>query len=172
MLTLSLLRHAKSSWDDLELDDFERPLAKRGVTAAPEMGRAMRDLQLKPDLVLCSTSVRTRATLALVLLELGPPPPQVEYDDKLYLATPAAMLARLRKVNDTHRHVMIVGHNPGTHALALELTGAARREDMADLASKFPTAGYANITFEADRWRDVKSGTGRLVVFMTPRKLA
>jgi len=171
MLTLSLLRHAKSNWDDMELDDFERPLAKRGVTAAPEMGRAMRELKLKPDLVLCSTSVRTRATLALVLLELGPPPPQVEYDDHLYLATPAAMLARLRKVPDTMHHVMIVGHNPGTHALALELTGAARREDMAELASKFPTAAFANITFDASRWRDLKSGSGRLVVFLTPRKL-
>jgi phosphohistidine phosphatase len=171
MLTLSLLRHAKSNWDDTDLDDFERPLAKRGVAAAPEMGRAMRELKLKPDLVLCSTAVRTRATLALVLLELGPPVPEVEYDDRLYLATPAAMLARLRKVDDKIRHVMIVGHNPGTHALALELTGVAKREDMADLASKFPTAGFANITFEDDRWRDVKSGSGRLVVFLTPRKI-
>lgn len=170
MLTLSLLRHAKSSWDDLDLDDFERPLAKRGVAAAPEMGRAMRELGLKPDVVLCSTAVRTRATLALVLLELGPPPPHVEYDDGLYLASPAAMLARVRKVTDRFRHVMVVGHNPGTHALALELTGIAEREDMAELASKFPTAGFAQITFDADRWRDVKSGSGRLVVFLTPSK--
>lgn len=170
MLTLSLLRHAKSSWDDLDLDDFERPLAKRGVTAAPQMGQVLRELDLKPDLVLCSTSVRTRATLALVLLELGPPPPEVHYEDGLYLATPPKMLSYVRKVEDGTRHVMLVGHNPGTHSLALELTGMARREDMADLASKFPTAGLAIMTFEAERWRDVKSGTGHLKVFMTPRK--
>lgn len=171
MLTLSLLRHAKSSWDDLELDDFERPLAKRGISAAPQMGRALRELDAKPDLVLCSTAVRTRATLALVLLELGPPPPEVSYDDGLYLASPAAMLTRIRKADDRFPHVMLVGHNPGTHALALELTGVAKREDMAELAAKFPTAGLAIITFDVDRWRDVKSGTGQLKLFMTPRKL-
>lgn len=172
MLTLSLLRHAKSSWDDMDLDDFERPLAKRGIAAAPQMGRALRDLELKPDFVLCSSSVRTRATLALVLLELGPPAPDVIYEDDLYLASPATILQRIKESDDRYRHVMHVGHNPGTHALALELTGVARHEDMAELASKFPTAGLAIITFDVEHWRDVKSGTGQLKVFMTPRKLA
>src|SRR5690242_2888272 len=97
MLTLSLLRHAKSNWDDATLDDFDRPLSKRGANAAPEMGRAIRELKLKPDLVLCSAAVRTRATVALVLLELGPPPPEVRYDEALYLASPKEMLSHIRK---------------------------------------------------------------------------
>jgi phosphohistidine phosphatase len=172
MLTLTLLRHAKSSWEDIELDDFERPLSKRGAGAAPQMGRVLRDLNLKPDLVLCSTAVRTRATLALVLLELGPPPPTIEFDDKLYLASPAAMLARIRKVSGAYRHVMLVGHNPGTHALALELTGAAKPADIAELSQKFPTAGLANMTFDVDRWSAVAPAGGHLVVFITPRMVS
>ena len=108
MLTLSLLRHAKSSWDDVDLDDFERPLSKRGATAAPEMGRAIRELNLKPDLVLCSSAVRTRATVALVLLELGPPAPEVRYEDGLYLATPKEMLTEIREVESSVNNVLIV----------------------------------------------------------------
>lgn len=169
MLTLSLLRHAKSSWGDIDLDDFDRPLSKRGANAAPEMGRAIRELKLKPDLVLCSSAVRTRATVALVLLELGPPPPEVRYEEGLYLASPKTMLTHIAKVEPSVRNLLIVGHNPGIHALALELTGAAKPEDMGELATKFPTAALANITFERDSWRDVKAGTGHLVVFMTPR---
>lgn len=172
MLTLSLLRHAKSNWDDATLDDFDRPLSKRGANAAPEMGRAIRELKLKPDLVLCSAAVRTRATVALVLLELGPPPPEVRYDEALYLASPKEMLSHIRKIENKVRNVLLVGHNPGMHALALELIGAAKREDMAQLATKFPTAALANITFELDNWRDVKAGLGHLVVFMTPRNKA
>lgn len=172
MLTLSLLRHAKSSWDDADIDDFERPLSKRGANAAPEMGRAIRELKLKPDLVLCSAAVRTRATVALVLLELGPPPPEVRYDEELYLASPKVMLTQIRKIEHKVRNVLIVGHNPGMHALALELIGAAKREDMAELATKFPTAALANITFDLDSWRDVKAGSGHLVVFLTPRNLS
>ena len=172
MLTLSLLRHAKSSWDDLDLDDFDRPLSKRGANAAPEMGRAMRELKLNPDLVLCSTAVRTRATVALVLLELGPPPPEVRYEDGLYLASPTSILGQIRKTAKSVRNLLVVGHNPGMHALALELTGAAKREDMAELATKFPTAALANMTFDLDSWRDVGAGLGHLVVFMTPRNLA
>lgn len=171
MLTVSLLRHAKSSWDDLALDDFDRPLSKRGSNAAPEIGRALSRLKLKPDLVLCSTAVRTRATLALVLLELGPPPPKVRFEDALYLASPAAMLALIRSLDDPVQHVLLVGHNPGMHALALELTGIAERTDMAELATKFPTSAFANIAFDVARWGDVRSGSGRLVVFMTPRTL-
>lgn len=172
MLTLSLLRHAKSSWDDVDLDDFERPLSKRGASAAPQMGRAIRDLKLKPDLVLCSAAVRTRATVALVLLELGPPAPEVRYDDGLYLAAPKVILGHIRKVDKGVRNLLVVGHNPGMHALALELAGVAKREDMAELATKFPTAALASMTFDLSSWRDVAAGLGHLVVFMTPRNLA
>lgn len=169
MRTLTLLRHAKSSWDDNDLDDFERPLSKRGATAAPEMGRAMRELAIRPDLVLCSSAVRTRATVALTLLELGRPPPEVRYEDSLYLASPSVLLGHIRKVEAKVQSLLLVGHNPGMHALALELAGVAERDDLARLATKFPTAAMANITFDVASWRDVRAAEGRLVLYLTPR---
>jgi phosphohistidine phosphatase len=171
MLTLSLLRHAKSSWADRELEDHERPLAKRGTKAAGAMGAFIAKEGLRPDLVLCSGAVRTRATLALVLPELGTPAPQVVYDDVLYMATPAALLGRVQKVTDEARHVMLIGHNPGLHALALELTGKGNRKDVEALATKFPTAGLAVLTFKARKWSDLCAGDGKLELFVTPRQL-
>ena len=122
MLTVSLLRHAKSSWDDSSLDDYERPLNKRGEAAAPRMGAFMAQHGLAPDLVLCSSAVRARQTLELVLPHLADRP-QVVYEDGFYLAAPSAMLARLQKVDAKARHVLIVGHDPGMQGLALELAG-------------------------------------------------
>lgn len=170
MLTLSLLRHGKSSWDDPDLDDFDRPLAKRGAKAAAAMGRYLARENLKPDLVLCSSAVRARATLALVLPELGLPAPEVVYDDALYLATPAVLLGRLRKLDGAVKHVLLVGHNPGLHALALELTGDGNRRNISALATKFPTAGLAVIGIPGGRWDALRPASGRLERFVTPRE--
>src|SRR5262249_11074132 len=125
MLTLSLLRHAKSSWDDPALEDFDRPLSKRGATAAPRMGAYMAAQGLAPDLVLCSPAVRARQTLDLVLSHLGSGP-TVTYEDALYLAAPSVLLARLHKVEAAARHVLIVGHDPGIQALAVELSSSGK----------------------------------------------
>ena len=90
-LTLSLFRHAKSSWDNPNLGDFDRPLNERGREAAPRMGTFMARSGIVPDLVLSSPSVRTRQTLGLVLPHLSPAP-AVLYEDTLYLGAPTAML--------------------------------------------------------------------------------
>ena len=175
MLTLSLLRHAKSSWAEPGIDDHERPLAKRGAKAAPEIGTYLRRERLRPDLVLCSGAVRARATLALVLAELGPPAPEVRYDDALYLATPAVMLGLLRRIDAAHRppylHVMVVGHNPGLHALALEVIGEGSRKDIAEVATKFPTAALAVLAIDAGSWSEIGAASARLERFVTPRRL-
>lgn len=175
MLTLTLLRHAKSSWDE-PLDDHDRPLAKRGLKAAPEMGAALAAMGLRPDLVICSGAVRTRETLALVLDELGAPAPDVVYDDSVYMASPQTLLKRLRAIapgpdRGTPRHVMLVGHNPGMEELALELVGSGAADDRARMAKKFPTAAAAVIAFNADAWASIKPGTGRLEHFLTPKRL-
>jgi phosphohistidine phosphatase len=136
MLTLSLLRHAKSSWADPGLDDYERPLAKRGANAAAEIGKYLKRQKLRPDLILCSGAVRTRATLELVLAELCSPAPEVRYDDALYRTSPAIMLSGLRKIDTPYRHVMMIGHNPELHALSLKLIGDGRRKDIATLATR------------------------------------
>ena len=171
MLTLSLLRHAKSSWSDLELDDYERGLAERGIKAAPEMGRYIANKKLMPDLILCSGAVRTRATLALILPELGAPPPEIRYDDALYLASPITMLDAVRRLAPGPKHVLLIAHNPGLHALALELTGSGDPAALSGLATKFPTAALAVFTFKSAAWTDIRPGTGRLEQFVTPRGL-
>lgn len=172
MLTLLLLRHAKSSWDDTTLDDFDRPLNKRGTKAATLIGTHIASHALIPDLVLCSTAVRTRATLALVLNELPGEAPRVVYDQSLYLAEADTLLQRLRAVEPHKRTVLLVGHNPGIHALALELTGNGPRADLQALAMQFPTAALAHLSFDADNWRRIAPASGTLVEFVSPRRLS
>jgi len=174
MLTLLLLRHAKSSWDDPALADYDRPLAKRGKKAAPRMGAEIATLGLRPELVLCSSAVRAKETLALALAPLGSPAPEVVYDDGLYMATPAALLARVRKLPSGAtgpRTAMVVGHNPGLEELAELLVGSGR-DDVQDLmAAKFPTCALAIFKFDVQSWSDIAPGTGKLIQFLTPARL-
>lgn len=172
MLTLSLLRHAKSSWSDPTLDDHDRPLAKRGVKAVPDVARFIREERLRPDLVLCSGALRTRATLALLLAELGPPTPRIVYDEGLYLALPKTILSAIAQTAGEEPHVMVVGHNPGLHALALELVADGDRKTLASLAQEFPTGALAVLQFEVPSWKDVSGASGVLSHFTTPRRLA
>ncbi len=172
MLTLSLLRHGKSAWDDPGLDDHDRPLARRGRDAAEAMGAWLHANGPRPDLVLCSSAVRTRQTLERLLIELRPPRPEVVIEPALYLATATAMLALVRKVRPDVCNLMIVGHNPGMHALALDLTGTGLRRDIASMAMKFPTCGLAVLTFAVEAWSEVRPASGQLVKFLPPRSLA
>ena len=169
MLTLSLMRHAKSDWGDLDLDDYDRALSPRGIKAAPVMGKAIARLGLSPELVVCSSAVRTRATLALMLPEFADPKPVIHTDDRLYLALPSTMLDVAAKTAKTARNVLVLAHNPGLHALALELTGGGDKKAIAELAAKFPTAALAVLRFKTRDWREVRAGTGELVHFLTPR---
>jgi phosphohistidine phosphatase len=170
MLTLSLLRHAKSSWSNPRLKDFERPLNDRGETAASRMGAFMARRGLAPDLILCSTAARARQTLNLVLPHLRGAP-ELVYEDALYLASSAIMLKHLHKIGTDVRHTMIVGHDPGMHTLAVGLAGSGDPEDLERLSGKFPTAGLAVICFEAHSWREVHWGAGRLKLFTAPKRL-
>jgi phosphohistidine phosphatase len=171
MLTLSLLRHAKSAWDEPSLEDHERALAPRGIKAARDMGKFLAEEKLRPDLILCSGAVRARATLALILSEIGASGIDIAYNDSIYLAHPATMIEIVRKVANGPKHVMLIGHNPGLHAMALELTGSGNRRVIAELAAKFPTAALAVISFNAAHWNEVRPGSGRLDRFTTPRGL-
>src|SRR5690242_14275969 len=121
MRQLLLLRHAKSSWDDAAIPDRDRPLNARGRRCAAVMRQAMRDLGLTPDVVLVSTSRRTLETLEA--LEPWDETPLIDPLDSLYLADPMQLLAALHSVPETVRSVMVVGHNPGLHDLALSLAG-------------------------------------------------
>jgi phosphohistidine phosphatase len=167
MLMLTLFRHAKSSWDHPGLDDFNRPLSDRGTNAAPIMARHLAGQYNTLDLILCSTSQRTRQTLALALPYFEPAP-FVTYEDGLYLASASDLLARLRAINTDAANVMLIGHNPGFHDLAIALTGSGDPVDRAALGRKFPTAAMALITFDLARWHDITAKSGHLTAFTTP----
>lgn len=171
MRQLLLLRHAKSSWDETAIPDKDRPLNARGRKAATTMREAMRSLGLCPDVILVSTARRTMETLEV--LEPWDETPLIEPMDSLYLANPMQLTAALHGVAETVRSVMVIGHNPGLHDLALSLAGPRTSQGGPNeraLAEGFPTAALAEFVV-AGSWWDLREGGGRLVRFLTPRML-
>lgn len=133
MKTLLLLRHAKSSWDNDGLTDYERPLNDRGRRDAPRMGKLIRREGLTPDLVVASSAKRAATTAELVALEFSLAS-EILYTDKLYLAEPETYIALARQLNDEVNSLMMVGHNPGIQELVDWLTGQDERMSTAALA--------------------------------------
>lgn len=167
MKRLLLLRHAKSSWDDPSLADHERPLAPRGHRAAEWMAEYLRSSVPHPDLVLCSSALRTRETLDRMSKAFGDA--EVVVDDDLYGASHDLLLERLRGVADRFETVAVIGHNPGVHDLAIALAGSG--EGLGRMRAKFPTGALAVLTFDGP-WGELAPGDGRLEAFVTPKDLA
>lgn len=152
--------------------DRDRPLNLRGRKAATAMRQAMRDLGLVPDMVLVSPSRRTMETLEA--LEPWDEAPLIEPIESLYLADPPELYAALHQVAETVRSVLLIGHNPGMHDLAVSLAGRAALANGGPpgraLADGFPTAALAEFVI-AGSWWDLREGGGRLIRFLTPRML-
>lgn len=170
MKTLTLLRHAKSSWDDPAMRDFDRPLNRRGRAAARAMGREMRVLKLGFDAVVASPAVRVVETLAGLAEGYGRDLDAV-YDQRVYLASDAALLEIVRETDDSFSRLLLLGHNPGFERLALLLSRDDGNDARGAMADKYPTAALAEIALPAKHWRDVKAGSGNLVRFVRPRDL-
>ncbi|MEO0983542.1 MAG: histidine phosphatase family protein [Pseudomonadota bacterium] len=170
---LILMRHAKSSWDLSPARDFDRPLNKRGREAAPAMGAALATRWFTPDLILCSPAARTRETLALILPALSPEP-RTSFRERLYLADVDRLMAEIAATDPEIRKLLVLGHNPGIQELALHLADPARSavSDLRDIEGKFPTAAIAAFALEASDWGGVSPGTGELLAFLTPKRLA
>jgi phosphohistidine phosphatase len=168
MHLLHLLRHAKSD-RDAAMEDNERPLSRRGREAARRVGRSLPATLGAIDLVLCSASVRTRETAVLVLAGFAAPP-RILYEDALYLAGRAALLRRLRRLDESDGTVMVIGHNPGLHELALALALADSPGYPALAAGKFPTTARAS--FAIDRpWADLARSRHALTDYVTVKSL-
>jgi phosphohistidine phosphatase len=171
MKTLTLLRHAKSAWDDPVLRDFDRPLNKKGRKAARLVGREMRAQGLVFDAVLASPAIRVVETLADLAEGYGRPI-EPRYDPRLYLASAVTLLRIVREADEDAARLLVVGHNPGLEALALQLTGGGAQDGLrAELRLKYPTATVAEIALPAARWSEVAAGAGRLERFIRPRDL-
>jgi len=162
MKTLLILRHAKSSWKDEELDDHERPLNKRGLNDAPRMGEVMKEHDLVPELILSSSAVRARLTAQLVAEHCGYEG-EIGGGRELYSFASGDYLDALEKVDDGYARVMVVGHNPGLEELAEWLTG---------VYTSLPTATLAVLRLDINHWSELEEGgVGELVQVFRPREL-
>lgn len=169
MKSLTLLRHAKSSWDDKVARDFDRPLNARGRRAARAMGERMKAEGLAFDRVLASPAKRAIETIEAVEETFGPL--AAEYDERIYLASPATLLELVHGAGDGAERLLLVGHNPGLESLALLLTRKGDGAMRGELEEKYPTGTLAEMRFEAGRWSDVVARSGALARFIRPRDL-
>ena len=166
--TLILLRHGKSSWSDSTLADIDRPLAPRGERAARTLAKYIRRKRIRPALVLCSPALRTRQTLEAVEASLGKRC-AVEVVPQLYAASEQELLERLQALPEPVTSVMLIGHNPGLHNLALLL--ASGGADLPQLEEKFPTGALATLVVHSESWTALSPGEAELVDYVVPRQL-
>lgn len=164
MRTLTLIRHAKSSWKDNTLSDFNRPLNKRGQQNAPMMGRLLHDMGASFELIVSSPALRAITTARLIAEQLGYPQDALIQDTGLYAATTSGLLKVVHELPDETLAVALVGHNPGLTDFCNYLCG--------DSVENLPTCAVASITFDTDTWQAVHRDTGRLTRYEYPRKYA
>jgi len=169
--TLTLLRHAKSGWNDPVARDFDRPLNDRGHRAAQTMGRWLRDHDLAFDHVVASPAVRVMETVAEVARGYGRAIDPA-WDRRIYLASGMTLLDVVQSLPDDADTALLVGHNPGLEDLAMLLVPDDGSNALRDeLETKYPTATLAMIRLDIDSWADAAAGAGDLVRFVRPRDL-
>jgi len=160
---LYVLRHAKSSWDDPDERDHDRPLAPRGRRAVRLLARYVQENQIQPELILCSTARR-----AVETLEGVDPPGERTIDPLLYGAGYEQLLERLRQQPAELGSVMVVGHNPALQVLVLRL--ARSGEGLEDIRRKYPTGALATLEFVVP-WSELEAGTAALTGYVRPKML-
>jgi phosphohistidine phosphatase len=157
-----LLRHAKSSWDDADRDDVDRPLSARGERDAPRMGARLARLTPRPAAILTSHAVRARRTAQLVAEALGVDAGRIRIERALYLASPPDILAVLARQPAERTPLVVVGHNPGMTELANLLAADFEIDDL-------PTAAAVGLDFESADWSGLRAGQGRLAFYDYPK---
>ena len=163
MKSILLLRHAKSDWDADYVGDHQRPLAERGKKGSVKVGRFLARTEQVPELVLCSTALRTRETLERAMDAGEWTDVDVKYDNAIYHAGLDQMLSCLRTIPDHVNIAMIVGHEPTTSLLAGQLVGGA--------SISFPTASIGRIDLNIEHWKSCRSGVGTLMWHVLPKHL-
>jgi phosphohistidine phosphatase len=170
MKTLTLLRHAKSGWDDPVARDYDRPLNGKGKRAAAMVGRHMRSLGLDFDHVVASPAVRVVETLDEIVAGYGRTLAPV-WDRRMYLASSATLLDIVQRLPTEAGNALLVGHNPGLEDLVLMLVPDAVDDLRGEVEEKYPTASLAELQFEVEDWADIASGGARFTRFVRPRDL-
>ena len=163
--TIVLFRHAKADWP--QVNDHDRPLAERGRKDAAVAGRKLADTGITFDLALCSSAVRTRETWKLAVPEL-PHRPKTVYEERIYEASPGELIALLNETPDDVHNAVLIGHNPGIHALTEILTDSAESDARERMARRgFPAAAFAVVTFDGS-WKSLEPGVARLTDYWEP----
>ncbi len=168
MKTLYLMRHAKSSWHDPGLSDFDRPLNPRGLRNAPLVGSCMADKEYVPDLILCSSARRTLETLSLIKPYVGLTIP-THVEDGLYLASGRVLMTAASEVEDDYNSILIIAHNPGLEDCALML--ANPRSSRIPIPQAVPTAALCVFKADIPSWSVLSDGQGALLDFITPSQI-
>jgi phosphohistidine phosphatase len=170
MHRLLLLRHAKAERSEASTEDRVRKLIERGRKDATSIGAYMASHSLVPDRIIVSPSARTQETWKFAAAALRPAPAAISLE-KLYNATPSAILGVIRDTPKTTRTLLVIGHNPGMHELALMLIASGDIETREQLREKLPTSSLVIVDFAVDSWGKVHSQSGRLERFVTPKSL-
>jgi phosphohistidine phosphatase len=170
MKRLAVLRHAKSSWKDRELDDFERPLNGRGQRAARRMGREMAERGMTFDFILASPAVRVRQTIDGVKEGHGLDAP-IRFEPRIYMARVAELLELIGTIPDDAHSALLVGHNTSAERLVIKLAEDDERGLHKRVEEKFPTAALAVIELPINNWSDLEPESGRLVELIYPADL-
>lgn len=163
MKRLTLVRHAKSTWKNATLADIDRPLSGRGKRDAPLLGERLAALEVRPDIILSSPARRARKTAQLLAVAVSGTAERILFDQTLYEAGAGALLDRVRSLDETWQHVMLVGHNPGLTDFANLLTAVG--------IDNLPTCGVLVADLAVDSWREVAAGCGRTVHYVVPKEI-
>lgn len=165
--TLILWRHAKAVEGSSDMRDHDRPLTGQGHAHAAHMAAHLHARGFTPDYVLCSTSARTRQTLAALT-----PVPATQLENALYLASAGALISQIQACDDRTHTLMLIGHNPGLHQLAVTLAGSAKHKaDHDALQLKLPTSGVVVLQLTCDDWKDIAPHHCVLMHYATPESL-
>ena len=162
MKLLTLIRHAKSDWDN-DLYDFDRTLNETGKKDAPILGEHLLSKLPKPDLIISSPAVRAVETAEIIAQKAGYPIEKIKQADELYLCSTSEYIEILHDQNPKLNHIIVVSHNPGTTGFANLITG----EMLADV----PTCSAIHIKLDLYKWQDIEPDTGMLIDFYTPKDI-
>ncbi len=163
MKTIILVRHAKSSWKDLSLDDLDRPLNKRGKRDAPFMGEKLKEMEIMPDLILSSPAKRAKKTAIAIAKAIGYPKKKIKYDNNMYHSSAWYLLEMLRNQDNKNETIMLFGHNPDFNIFSDMLL---KQNPVYNIV----TTGVYCIRFDVNKWEKVQEGKGEAVFFDYPKR--
>ncbi|MEA1891511.1 MAG: histidine phosphatase family protein [Campylobacterota bacterium] len=159
MKKLYIIRHAKSSWKDLSLDDFDRPLNKRGRLDAPVMGARLKEKNILPDVIISSSALRAKITAEVIAKSVGYDK-DIQFEKDLYESSALLLYTTVMSVDDNSDTLFLFGHNTGINEFV---------EEYVKLYDNVPTCGVVEIEFECDKWIDITKENAKLISFDYPK---